>query len=313
QERLEIEGSFPRIIEGICQGFSNLKSYYQGLNTQCEGNEVNIDSISENFTNFDALIAQLITKMQDFNEAMAVANEAHQTVRERVEEYGIAAYLAYQAYPDDQSYQDEANTAYAAWMAAGTAAMAADGNLDNIKNDFFGIITDGLTPLINNINASFIQATQPKPPTEPPTDPDNTYTYDAGRVFYYSNIFNEMLKGYISVEDEKFNDATWIHDQIKNGNIHMEEYSESANGGQGGFVETSIAQDSSLYEESYEKNNAAAQAEYDRLISDLNYKEKQLDMKLNTINTEYNAAKEEYESVKKTQEKSIDRTFKIFG
>lgn len=302
-------------IEIMIQAFEALKTYYYNLNEQCQENGINIDSFSGNFTNFETFIAQLNAKYWEFDAALTVAKEAHEEALQYGEAYGWARYRAIYEYPNDPSYQAAANTAYQNWMTATNATRTANNNLITIKNDLLGIISNNIQPLINNLNISFTEGARPEVPEGPasPDTPNATYTYDIPHISYYGNIFNEMLKGYISVSDENFNDEIWLHDQIKAGNIHIEQYSEKANNGQGGFLETSIEQDSLLYEEYYEKNDAAAQAEYDRKLAEIHYKDKRLDLQLKNIETEYNANKEEFDSVKKTQGSGIERIFKTLG
>lgn len=56
-----------------------------------------------------------------------------------------------------------------------------------------------------------------------------------------------------------------------------------------------------------------AQSEYEAASADLSKDEKLLDLELSQVNTEHNAAKTEYDSVKSLISDNVDRSFSLFG
>lgn len=56
-----------------------------------------------------------------------------------------------------------------------------------------------------------------------------------------------------------------------------------------------------------------AQSDYETASADLSKDEKLLDLELSQVNTEHNAAKTEYDSVKSLVSDNVDRSFNLFG
>lgn len=56
-----------------------------------------------------------------------------------------------------------------------------------------------------------------------------------------------------------------------------------------------------------------AQSEYEQASAEISKDEKLLDLELSQINTEHNAAKTEYDSVKSLVSDNVDRAFSLFG
>lgn len=56
-----------------------------------------------------------------------------------------------------------------------------------------------------------------------------------------------------------------------------------------------------------------AQSDYEAASADLSKDEKLLDLELSQINTEHNAAKTEYDSVKSLISDNVDKSFSLFG
>lgn len=56
-----------------------------------------------------------------------------------------------------------------------------------------------------------------------------------------------------------------------------------------------------------------AEKEYDKSVNDLAAQEKLLDMELTQINTEHNAIKTEYDSIKSLIKDNVDKSFNIFS
>ena len=112
------------------------------------------------------------------------------------------------------------------------------------------------------------------------------------------------------------NDSEWLKNMIqcglmtvdvietdKNGNIKLDGTSPSSDDNLTYTTTTTI--DKTAY--------AKAEAKYEHAMRQINNKDKKFDLDLSKLETQRNALKTEYESVKKVIEDNIDRTFGIFS
>lgn len=70
---------------------------------------------------------------------------------------------------------------------------------------------------------------------------------------------------------------------------------------------------SAITETYYTGDDGVAEAEYNQKTREIEAKEEQLDLELDTVNNQHEAAKTEYDSVKTIIKDNIGRTFKYFG
>lgn len=145
------------------------------------------------------------------------------------------------------------------------------------------------------------------------TDP-GAENYDAGKLAHYKNVFAQMSapSGYTTLGDN-FTDTDYLYNELQNGNLYIEKYKPSINGGEGGFQSISFDSEPVLQEVYDTSDDAAAEAKYATEMASIQTKDKQFDLDLKNIDTEHNALQTEIDSVKKVVDKNIERSFKIFG
>ena len=74
-----------------------------------------------------------------------------------------------------------------------------------------------------------------------------------------------------------------------------------------------MATDPELVEVKNQELIELASVEYERAIDDVDAKDSKLDLQLAQIDTQHNALKTEYDSVKQIVSKNIDRSYKTFN
>lgn len=149
-------------------------------------------------------------------------------------------------------------------------------------------------------------------------DPD----YDASKVTYYTNIYNEILKsgGYNAPGNDNMRNPEWLEANVKAGNIFLYEI-EMRNGqpviNEDGSLKLDnvswTSGDDSIQEVDDKSVLAKAEARYDVTMADIQSKDKRFDLQLQEINTEHEAIQTEIDSVKKVIDKNIERSFKTFS
>jgi len=131
------------------------------------------------------------------------------------------------------------------------------------------------------------------------------------KVQYYKNIFVETLEsgGCNGQSSQNLNSPEWLQQQVQSGNISLYEADST-----GDFQDVSWTScDSSIQSKSDTTDMARAEADYKVKTAEIQTKDKRFDLDLQNINTEHTAIQTEVDSVKKTIEKNIDRSFKIFN
>lgn len=124
----------------------------------------------------------------------------------------------------------------------------------------------------------------------------------ASQVEFYLNIYNEVDKyGW----QAGGNNSDGLQNQVMNGTVTVKKYTAA------GFqtLSTSSSDGPFSYEDA---NTAAAEAEYSANKDRLDYKESQMDIQMNDLDTERSAITTEVESVQKIIDKNIESSFKIF-
>lgn len=132
---------------------------------------------------------------------------------------------------------------------------------------------------------------------------------------YYSDIYDKMTKGnYEIISDENATNAEYLTQQIQFGNISLYEYRDNVGTeGTGGYTDvTWNSSDPTLDMDQDKTEIAKAEAEYDTTMASIQSRDKRFDLELTQINTEHTAIQTEIDSVKKTIDKNIERSFKIF-
>jgi len=144
---------------------------------------------------------------------------------------------------------------------------------------------------------------------------------------YYVRMFQqiEAAGGCVAISDyngiegigNAASDADWLKGMISCGKFTIFISEKDSKTGAISFRATSVASDSGLEEvatTTIDKSAyAKAEAEYEHEMKKIDQKDKRFDMDLSKLETERNALKTEYDSVKKVVEDNIERTFGIFS
>ena len=113
------------------------------------------------------------------------------------------------------------------------------------------------------------------------------------------------------------NDSEFLQRMIQSGEFTVDELNMNYKNGQVSAKTTSVSSDSVLAQtttSSFDKTRLAkAEAEYEYKMKQIDRKDKAFDMDLSKLETQRNALKTEYDSVKKVISDNIERTFGIFS
>ena len=108
----------------------------------------------------------------------------------------------------------------------------------------------------------------------------------------------------------------WLQSMVQSGQITIDESSLDKKGNIS-FKSTAVSSDSALeYTTTTTIDKTAyakAEAEYEHRMKEIDSKDKKFDLDLSKLETERNALKTEYDSVKKVVQDNIERTFGIFS
>lgn len=124
---------------------------------------------------------------------------------------------------------------------------------------------------------------------------------------YYYNLYN-ALNTYGWQSNSSVDDPDYLQSQILYGSIALKSVNSS---GQWSTVSTNDS-NSPITSESDKDAIAQAEAEYEAEKDKLDYKESQLDISMNNLDSERSAIETETESVQKIIDKNIERSFKLF-
>ena len=155
---------------------------------------------------------------------------------------------------------------------------------------------------------------------------------DKDELNYYINYYNKIKScgSCVSIEDKKFqgaigngdpaSDSDWLQDMVKSGKITIEEAKVTRKGGV--ITSTTLSSTSPSSDENISYTTTTdidkralkkAEAKYEADMKKIDRKDKAYDMTLSKLETQRNALKTEYDSVKKVISDNIDRTFGIFS
>lgn len=164
---------------------------------------------------------------------------------------------------------------------------------------------------------------------------DEAYTYDdTTKAQWYTNLWyringNSTTKSanpnYAELDNKLLTSTSWIRDALAHGDISIEmgTYSPTEEVNVQGQPALKVLKGiswttkmfSSCPDITQRDDNTAierAEAEYQKALADINYKDEKYQRKLKNLDTEHNALQTEYDSVKSALSKNIDRSFKAF-
>lgn len=123
---------------------------------------------------------------------------------------------------------------------------------------------------------------------------------------FYINLYNAIVKNGWK-KSSSIDDSSYLQNAIKNGGAYL--YQLQSNGSW--CLASTSGTDSCVSEVSDDAAAAKAEAKYKSETAKIEYKEKQIDLKINNLDTERSSLTTQEESVKKIIEKNIE-AFKIF-
>lgn len=125
---------------------------------------------------------------------------------------------------------------------------------------------------------------------------------------------------YKELDENLINNAEWLQFALEHGILTMEQASFSEEGSQkypeiGTYDWVSIIYTNSADIKSQDNETAIALAEvkYKNAMTEIENKDKKYDQDLKKLDTEHNALQTEYESIKNTIDKNVERSFKAFS
>lgn len=145
------------------------------------------------------------------------------------------------------------------------------------------------------------------------TNPNIRVIEIEGKRYHY--LVDPSLKNDSIANDSGEN---YLQECLRNGLYSIQKGTADANDedNDGDLVEwRDISWDSatSIYDQYYDDDDAAAKAKYDRLQTQIQNQDKKLELELNNIETQRSAVTTEVESVQKVIDDNVDSTFKTFA
>ena len=150
-----------------------------------------------------------------------------------------------------------------------------------------------------------------------------------GNYEYWKAVFHEIVgyqddegkyiggRGFIPISQGNAVDRGWLEKNINEGKAQLFKLTKETSLFQQDkiniFAETNLGTDTELREVQNTELIDKATVDYEKAIDDINVKETKLDMQLSRIDTQHQALKTEYDSVKQIVSKNIDRSFKTFN
>ena len=242
------------------------------------------------------------------------------TVEEKLNEYlvNVAKQRLYKSGKDKNGNDLSSDEDY-------IQAMQADGSYSYWKSQFYGEFPSKqdflLTVAKNYLYTGRIDL-----------DEDSSFisemkkdgNYDYWNAIYYQIVGYEDEKGtpvagrgFAAVSQQNAVDRNWLADSLNKAEVQLFKMTKESflfdENKVNIFAETSMATDTELTEVANQELIAKATVKYEKAIEDIDAKETKLDLQLARIDSQHNALKTEYDSVKQIVSKNIDRSFKTFN
>jgi len=123
---------------------------------------------------------------------------------------------------------------------------------------------------------------------------------------FWDTLFNQICtKGW--VENDNVNDAQYLQESFKNGNMYMSTLADD-----GFYYQGNYATNTFVKEVTDEEGIAQAESRYQREKAKINNKENILDMKMKNLDTEISSLSTEYDTIKSVIQKNIEKSFKRY-
>lgn len=204
--------------------------------------------------------------------------------------------------------------------------------LNTVSDEYYNAINDWKNTMkrwLQNISAlqlNYLDSIDKIPSKEIPDETDAKYQW-------YVNLYYRMGGGettddgvtknnnnYKELDENLINNAEWLQFAFEHGILTMEQASFSEDGSEkypeiGTYDWVSIIYTNAADIKSQENETAIALAEvkYKNAMTEIENKDKKYDQDLKKLDTEHNALQTEYESIKNTIDKNVERSFKAFS
>ncbi len=203
--------------------------------------------------------------------------------------------------------------------------------LNTISDGYYEAINDWKNTMarwLQNISAlqqSYLDSIDKIPAKQIPDETDSRYQW-------YVNLYYRMGGGetnddgtknsnnYKELDENLINNAEWLQFALEHGILTMEQATFVEDGSEkypeiGTYDWVSIIYTNAADLKSQENETAIALAEvkYKNAMTEIENKDKKYDQDLKKLDTEHNALQTEYESIKNTIDKNIERSFKAFS
>lgn len=130
---------------------------------------------------------------------------------------------------------------------------------------------------------------------------------DLGQATFYDALFNQICaNGW--TENNKIDDNEYLKEMLQSGMLYISKMKDD-----GYYYQGNYSTDSYIKEISDETAIAQAEAKYQTEKAKLNAKEETLDLKMKNLDTEISSLTTEYDTVKNTISKNIEKSFKRYN
>jgi len=190
---------------------------------------------------------------------------------------------------------------------------AMNGTIPSTANDFLQIVGSKYLYAGQNLSADEITSKMAS---------DGSQSYWTA-VYYQLTGFTDNSgnvtsgHGYESISSSNASDRAWITDEVEKGNIYLNKMDTTqetvGTTSVNIFAQSSLTTDTDLSETGDTSAASQAEVKYDHQLDLINQKDKNLDLQLSRIESERNALKTEYDSVKDLVQKNIERSYKTFN
>lgn len=150
-----------------------------------------------------------------------------------------------------------------------------------------------------------------------------------GNYDYWKSIYYQIVgfkndqgdfvdgRGIDFIYNDKLADRDWLMNGINNAEVFLYKMQSKKDSFVGDkvniFAQTGVAEDRDIKETYSEELVNEARMAYEKRVKELDIKDQKLDLTLSQIDSEHNALKTEYDSVKQIVSKSVERSYKTFN
>lgn len=125
---------------------------------------------------------------------------------------------------------------------------------------------------------------------------------------FYSSMYNNLCKSGWTTSSGDIDDKDYLAHALKNGQLFVSSMHDDYT-----YYQDPYTLNGHVIEVTDEEGIAQAELEYEKEKSTLNYKEEQLELEMQNIDTELSALTSEYDTVKNLISKNIEKVFTMFN